>query len=158
VAAYKKKIVAFSVAVALACSALVVCAAQSTTDESGEPLFEESGRLFANDPNLLMKSVESTGFRELFFRVILSVLLVVVLGVAAIYVSKKFLPRITNLAGKEIRIIETVHLGQHKRVHLMKIGNQRLLIGSTNESITKLADVTDALSKVALSSQEIDND
>jgi flagellar protein FliO/FliZ len=72
-----------------------------------------------------------------------SVVLVVVLGAAALYMSKKVLPRITNLPGREIRILETAHLGPRKAVHLVKIGNQRLLIGSTNESISMLADVTE---------------
>jgi flagellar biosynthetic protein FliO len=87
-----------------------------------------------------------------------SVVLVVVLGAAALYMSKKVLPRITNLPGKEIRILETAHLGPRKAVHLVKIGNQRLLIGSTNESISMLADVTeqDEPDLVNLPSQQID--
>lgn len=83
------------------------------------------------------------GRGELFFKMMFSVVLVVVLGAAALYMSKKVLPRITNLPGKEIRILETAHLGPRKAVHLVKIGNQRLLIGSTNESISMLADVTE---------------
>lgn len=83
------------------------------------------------------------GRGELFFKMMFSVVLVLVLGVAAVYVSKKVLPRITNFPGKEIRILETAHLGPRKAVHLIRIGNQRLLIGSTNESITMLADVTE---------------
>jgi flagellar biosynthetic protein FliO len=87
-----------------------------------------------------------------------SVVLVVVLGAAALYMSKKVLPRITNLPGKEIRILETAHLGPRKAVHLVKIGNQRLLIGSTNESISMLADVTeqDEPDLVNLPAQQID--
>ena len=87
----------------------------------------------------------------------LSVLLVVALGAGVIYISKKFLPKITNLPGKQIRIIETVHLGPRKAVHLIEIGNQRFLIGSTSEGITKLADVTYAFSEMDLSAQETDN-
>ena len=79
----------------------------------------------------------------------LSVLLVAVLGAAAIYASRKLLPRITNLPGKKIRIVETVHLGPRKALHLVEIGDQRLLIGSTNESITKLADVTAAFAELS---------
>jgi len=79
------------------------------------------------------------------------VLLVVVLGTAAIYILKKFGARITNLPGKKVRIIETVHLGPRRAVHLLKAGNRELLIGSTTESITKLADVTDALYETDLS-------
>ena len=84
----------------------------------------------------------------------LSVLIVVALGAAAIYTSRKLLPRITNLPGKEVRIVETIHIGPRKTLHLLKIGNQCLLLGSTGENITKLADVTDALAD--LPTQEID--
>jgi len=83
------------------------------------------------------------GRGELFFKMMFSVVLVIMLGAAAFYMSKKVLPRITNLPGKEIRILETAHLGPRKAVHLVKIGSQRLLIGSTNESISMLADVTE---------------
>ena len=84
-----------------------------------------------------------------------SVLLVIVLGAAAIYISKKLLPKITRLPGKEIHIVETVHLGPRKTVHLLKIGGRKLLIGSTNENITRLADVTDY--PLDLSATETDN-
>jgi flagellar biosynthetic protein FliO len=77
------------------------------------------------------------------------VLLVISLGAAVIYLSKKLLPRL-NLPGKRIQVSETVHLGPRKAIHLIKIGKQTLLIGSTNENITKLADVTDQLSEVDL--------
>jgi flagellar biosynthetic protein FliO len=86
----------------------------------------------------------------------ISVLLVGGLGAAAIYTSRKLLPRITNLPGKKIRIIETVHLGPRKAIHLVEIGNQQILVGSTNENIRKLADVTDAF--VDLSTKTIGDD
>ncbi len=148
-AAYKKKIVAVLVAVALGGGALVLCPAQSTTARPAKPSFDNSSSLFTNDPNLSVGSAGSLNTRELFFKMMFAVLLVVVLGVAAIYISKKFLPRIANLPGKKIRVIETVHLGPRKAVHLLKIGNQRFLIGSTSESITKLADVTETLADLS---------
>ncbi|MBA7652085.1 hypothetical protein ES703_59914 [subsurface metagenome] len=141
VAAYKKKIVAFLVAVALVSPS--VCLGQ--TDG------------FANDPNYSLSSANSPGTLAMFFKMMLSVLLVVALGAAAIYISKKFLPSITNPNGKKIRVIETAHIGPRKMVHLLKIGNQQLLIGSTSENITKLADVTDALSEMDLSATKTDN-
>ena len=79
---------------------------------------------------------------ELFYRTMLAVIIVIVLGVSAIYLTKKLLPKITNTSGKEIQIVETVHLGPRKSVHLIEIGNQLFLIGSTNENICKLADLT----------------
>ncbi len=61
-----------------------------------------------------------------------------------VYVSKKLLPKISNLPGKQIRVIETHHLGPRKSIHLIAAGSRRLLIGSTSETITMLADVTDS--------------
>jgi flagellar biosynthetic protein FliO len=85
----------------------------------------------------------------------ISVLFLVAIGAGGIYVSKRFLPKITNLSGKEIRIVETVHLGPRKAVHLLDVGKRRFLIGSTNENITRLADLTNILTE--LPTQEIDN-
>jgi flagellar biosynthetic protein FliO len=158
VAAYKKKIVASLMTVALVSSISAASAygeettlqkeasTQSATAEQAKPQ-DNSSSLFRNDPNFSLSSSNSLGTREMFFKMMLSVLLVVALGAAVIYISKKYLPKITNLPGKKIQIIETTHIGPRKMVHLLKIGNQRFLIGSTNENITKLADVTDALSE-----------
>ena len=167
-ASYKKKIVLFLVAAALGGVALMVRPARSTAVGASKPLSGNSSgdskaqksvswersSLFANDPNFSVRPSDSLNSRELFFKMMLSILLVVVLGVAAIYISKKFGAKISNLPGKKIRIIETVHLGPRKTVHLIKIGNRRLLIGSTNENITRLADVTDALADLSATEVE----
>ena len=150
---YRKKIVVFLITVALGSGVLLVCSARSATDRtelenSSVPASPQVrakskvGSLFANDPNFSGRPNGSAGDQDLFFKMMVSVLFLIALVVAAIYVSKKFLPKITNLSGKEIRIVETVHLGPRKAVHLLEIGNQRLLIGSTNENITRLADLT----------------
>ncbi len=81
--------------------------------------------------------------REFFYKMLVSILVVAVLGAGVIYLSKKLLPKMSNLPGKQIRVIETNHLGQRKSLHLINIGSRRLLIGSTNEAITMLADVTE---------------
>jgi flagellar biosynthetic protein FliO len=137
---YKKRIVAFLAAVAVAGIGLAVRPVQSTAVEPNKPLSDDFYSKSENDPNQSRGSFEN---KEWFLTMMKAVLLVVVLGAAAIYISKKLLPRITNQPGKKICIIETVHLGPRKAVHLLKISNQQLLIGSTNESITKLADITD---------------
>jgi len=149
---YRKKIVVFLITVALGAVVLLVCSARSATDaeqhasnrrgtESENSKFQ-SGSLFENDPNFSTRTGDKLSTRELFFKMMVSLLFLVALGAAAIYVSKRFLPKITNLPGKEIRIAETVHLGQRKAVHLLEVGERRFLIGSTNENITRLADLT----------------
>jgi flagellar biosynthetic protein FliO len=157
VTGFKKRIVVFLTTVALGGSVLLVCSAQSAT-ESEESILDpcqpqveaesETGFLFADDPDLSDRTDYGPGG----LRVALAVLFVVALGAGAIYVSKKLLPRIANLPGKQIRVVETVYLGPRKAVHLIEIGDRRLLIGSTNENIRKLADITGELPD--LSSQE----
>jgi flagellar biogenesis protein FliO len=149
---HKKKSVLFLVTVAIVGGLLVVCLGQFTAGGAGSKNL--AGSLFASDANSPAEASETLGSKELFFKTMFMVVLVAVLGAAAIYISRKLLPRITNLPGRDIRIVETVHLGPRKTLHLLRIGHQSLLIGSTNENITKLADVTDALSD--LSEQEID--
>ena len=151
---FKKKNIVFLITVALVAGVLVICSAKSTTNgteseksqpDSSQPQADTGSTnspLFANDPDFFSGSDFNPGGAGFSIRAVLAVLFVLALFIAAIYVSKKLLPRITNLPGKEIRIVETVHLGPRKAVHLLEIGNQRFLIGSTNENITKLADLT----------------
>ncbi len=85
----------------------------------------------------------SAGMPNLLPRMILSIVLVMGLGVAALFLSKKVLPRVTRGSAKEIRVVETIYLGPRKALHLVEVGHRKLLIGSTNESITPLATLSD---------------
>jgi flagellar biogenesis protein FliO len=79
---------------------------------------------------------------------------VALLGVCAWYVSKKLGTKLGIARGKDISIIETVHLGSRKTLHLLEVGGRmKLLIGSTNENISLLADVTKAV--LSPSEQEV---
>jgi len=180
---YRKKIIVFLVAVALVSGGFVAVSVQSATEGPKS----EADSVFANDPTGQIRNSSPQG-RELFFKMMLSVLLVIVLGVAAIYASRKLLPRITNSPGKQIRILETAHLGPRKAVHLIEIGpldarcssifrplgtakdeildtrrdlsddsqesriknqgSRMLLIGSTNEGITMLAELDTRCSSI----------
>ena len=158
---FKKKIFLFLITVALGAGVLVICSAQPASNgmESGKSQPDSNqpqtatgstnSPLFANDPNFFSGSDFSPGGTWFSIRAVLAVLFVLALFIAAIYVSKKLLPKITNLPGKEIRIVETVHLGPRKAVHLLEIGNRRFLIGSTNENITKLADLAGDLTDLS---------
>ena len=98
---------------------------------------------FLTDPNLSSPAQLGLGNKELFLKMMSSIGLVVALGAATLYVSKKVLPKVTNGPGKKIRILETTHLAPRRALHLVEVGNQRLLIASTNESITTLAHLND---------------
>ena len=152
----RKRIVVLLLAVAFCSCAVSVCAAGGGSDEGRGSPFDSSGFAYGSDPNRIAGSDNDVSAGEMFFRMMLMVLLVIILGAAAIYLSRKLLPRFAQLSGKRIRVVETVHLGPRKTVHLLRIGNQQLLIGSTNENITRLADVTGALSEVDSPVSEIE--
>lgn len=68
-----------------------------------------------------------------------AIFLVVILGVGAFYFTRKLVPRLSMPRGKNISVIETVSLGPNKMLHLVEVGdNQRLLVGSTSQSINFL--------------------
>jgi flagellar biosynthetic protein FliO len=153
VAGFKKRILVFLMTVSIGAGAVIVCSARSPTagtkaanaqSDSNQPRADaetENLQLFKNDPNFFGKSDYSPFGAEFSLRAVVAVLFVLALVVGAIYFSKRLLPKITNLPGREIRIIETAHLGPRKAVHIIEIGSRRFLIGSTNENVTKLADL-----------------
>ncbi|MGD0785218.1 MAG: flagellar biosynthetic protein FliO [Sedimentisphaerales bacterium] len=153
---YKRKITAFLAAVLLCSGIAFAYLAQSGTGENTKALPGKSVSSSNSLPNLTVGSNDNLNTGGLFFKMMLMVLLVVALGAAAVYLSKKLLPKL-NLPGKRIQVSETVHLGPRKAIHLIKIGKQTLLIGSTNENITKLADVTDLSEENLPVNQKEDN-
>jgi flagellar biogenesis protein FliO len=110
-------------------------------DEQARPLTATDANSLLNDPNRVAFTGIDLDNGGLFLRMLLAVGTVAGLGVAALYLSKKVLPRMVNTAGREIRIIETTCLGPRKALHLVEVGGQRLLIASTSESITMLTSV-----------------
>jgi flagellar biosynthetic protein FliO len=153
VASGKKNIFVLFLTIAFG-GALLICSGQSSvvtadTDESvidagkNDNSGSETFSSFSGDPNFSNPVNNRLGTNELFYRAIFAVVVVIVLAVAAVYVSKKLLPKITKIPGREIHVVETIYIGQRKALHLVEAGNRRLLIGSTNENITKLADITD---------------
>ena len=110
---------------------------------------------FLGDSDLAQQPGLGLDNGKLFLKMIGSIVLVAALAVAALYVSKKVLPKVTNTTGKEIRIVETAYLGPRKALHLVTIGDQKLLIGSTNENIATLAHIGEPW--LDLPKQEIDH-
>jgi flagellar biogenesis protein FliO len=163
----KKKIIVTISMIVLCGSLLVFHSAQSDTKALGadkkitdpcQPAKSTESNLnylFTKDSDdSAMSGYENFG-GELYSKSLIAVLFVLVLGVAAIYVTRKLLPKITNLPGKEIHIVETVHLGPRKAVHLLEIGGRRFLIGSTNETINALADLNTTTMNQSVQDTEI---
>lgn len=74
------------------------------------------------------------------------------------YVTTRYIGGKQNRAmkGKNISIVETVTLGMDKRLHLIKAGNQFVLIASTAKTIEFLTNVTleDTIPEQEMNSQE----
>ncbi len=138
----KKKIVPILLSIALIGGIVVLRLNQSQNTDPNQETTNKTDSLFSNDPNFSLDTSNGYSNQDLVFKTLASIAIVITLGVAAIYVSKKLTGKLGNIQGKEIKIVETAHLGQRKMVHLIKVGNQQLLIGSTNDNITMLADVT----------------
>jgi len=115
---------------------------------------KKTDTLFQNDTGFTGNSpIKGT---EIFYKIMLSMVFILILGAAAVFMIKKYFPNIAKLQGKEIHVVETVHLGPRKSVHLIEIGKRRLLIGSTNENISKLADLTEFSSSMPLQEDGLD--
>jgi flagellar biosynthetic protein FliO len=84
-------------------------------------------------------------------KLVTSTLAIIVLGVVAVYVVKRVMPKVSSAMGKELRVIESMSLGPRKQIHIVKVGRRKLLVGSGTDSVTCLADVTDALPDGAVS-------
>ena len=101
---------------------------------------------WSNYSSKLNQAKETTQFK-LMKQFAIAIFFVIVLGFGAFYFSKKLVPRLTAMRGKNISVVETIHLGHNRTLFVLEIGTgQKLLIGSTNNAINFLADVTEALS------------
>lgn len=109
--------------------------------EPVRPQAAADARSFLDDPNSTSFTGISLDNGDLFLRMMLAVGVVAGLGVGALYLSRKVLPRMVNTTGREIRIVETTCLGPRKALHLVEVGHQRLLIASTTDRITMLTPV-----------------
>ncbi len=157
---FNKRIVLLLAVIALGGGLMVVCFGKSAADQTDpeksapEPnlLGAQSNERIGSEPGDERGSSDQFSYDPgdgMGYDLVRAILLVAVLGAAAIYVSKKLLPKITNLPGKEVRVVETVYLGPRKAVHVLEVGSRRFLVGSTNENITQLADITGDLTDMS---------
>ncbi|MHC4132041.1 MAG: FliO/MopB family protein [Planctomycetota bacterium] len=125
------------------CSFIAFCPAQTNTKDDENQSGNDSKLILTKDPNFAFKTSGGLKDKELVYKFIFSVFLVVAVGTAAVYFSKRIGGKITRLSGKKVQVVETIYLGQRKALHLLKIGRREILIGSTNENVNMIADVTE---------------
>jgi len=126
------------VALSLAALASLAAAAPNEPLHPAAPLPDS---LFARDPNFAFGTNRQFDTGGIYWRMMLAVLLVLALGAAAYYVSKKLGGKIVNLPNRQIKLVETLYLSSRKALHLIKVGDKNIIIGTTPTTITRIADL-----------------
>lgn len=86
-------------------------------------------------PSLGVASSGILNFGQVF--VFLSAFIAVV--ILAVYVTRMVAGQRFKFAGKNIRIIESVGMGQTSNISIIKVGSKYLLVGATKENISLLS-------------------
>ena len=89
------------------------------------------------------------GGATLMWTMLASVVVILVLGAAALVVTKKFLPSLRARSGRDLAVLETVHLAPRVTVHLVQAGGKQFMLGTTREHVTMLAEVGLAFPDIA---------
>lgn len=71
--------------------------------------------------------------------------LVVLCVYGVFWVMRRVSVRRVAPGGRQLQVMETVSLGANRSLHLVRVGGQTLLLGTTAQEVRNLADVTDAL-------------
>jgi flagellar biogenesis protein FliO len=138
-----KTMVVLAVVIFIVTATTTAAPNESKPNESQQGIVYKSNLAAPQDPNFSLNTGNQLSTGEMFLKLMLTMLIVVALGIAAFYMSKRLGSKIVNISGRKIKLIETFHLGSRKAIHLIEVQNHRILIGSTQTTITKLVDLTD---------------
>ena len=84
--------------------------------------------------------------------------LVALLGYGTFYFSKKIAPKLASSKGKGMSITDSLSLGQNKTLHIVEIGNKKLLVGCTANSINTLSELPGAFQEALQTYQGPENE
>jgi len=129
------------VALSLAALASLAAPAAAAPNEPLHPASPLPDTVFAREPNFAFGADRQFDTEGIYWRMMLAVLLVLALGIAAYYVSKKLGGKIVNLPNRQIKLVETLYLGSRKALHLIKVGDKSIIIGTTPTTITRISDL-----------------
>ncbi len=115
--------------------------AEGATTRPGE---EDKPLLFRDNGNGVGPRTDGP---DMLSRIVGAIIMVGLLGVIAWIAVKKFMPRMGLQGGKRLQVQETAFLGPKKCLHLVKVGEQEFLVGSTPEQVSLLSEVRPAESE-----------
>jgi flagellar biogenesis protein FliO len=82
---------------------------------------------------------------EALWRMLASMVVIIVLGLLCYVMVKRVMPRIARPGGRTVRVLETACLERGQRVHVLSVGTEKYLVASGRSGVTVLANVTQAL-------------
>jgi flagellar biogenesis protein FliO len=139
----KKRVTLLAMLALMGCGAAVCVSRAQANAPAKQATTAYWGYGDANQSTTIPPQNSTTG--EAVRTLMISIVVLIVIGTAAIYAAKKWLPKMGLAKGKNITVMESVQLAPNRAVHLIQVGSQRFLLGSSNESVRMLADVTLAL-------------
>jgi flagellar biogenesis protein FliO len=148
----KKKRITLVVILALVGCIGAVCVSKAHGDAASK--VPNTAYWALSDANAPSQTPLSSSTSEALRKLLISIVVLVVIGTAVIYASRKWLPKIRVSGSKHISVLENVQLAPNRAVHLVQVGTQRFLLGSSNESVRMLADVTLALTDLPYDKDE----
>jgi flagellar biosynthetic protein FliO len=83
------------------------------------------------DPALLMASV------------FLKLVIVVLIMIAALWLLRRIQGGGWKATARQVQVLETTHLSPRRAIHLIQIGDRKLLIGATDQSVSLLTEIDD---------------
>ncbi len=86
---------------------------------------------------------KSVNTGKLFFKMIGSLALVIVMAIGTFYLSKKTIGKMSSTQAKDIKILETAYLSKGRQLYIVKSLGKKLLIAASAEGITKLTELSD---------------
>jgi len=73
---------------------------------------------------------------------------ILLLGGAALFVARRYLPRARPAGGRGVRVTDSVYLAPRKQLHVLEVGPQRFLIASCRDSVTMISELTSSFSEL----------
>lgn len=114
--------------------------AESDTDTQAKPDTASGGDKHAEEDSQAWNWESESNVTG---KLLVSILIITVLGAAAFILSRKLLPKIANAQGRQIQLIETLHLAPGKAVHLLTIGRRKILVASSKDGVRYLTDLSE---------------
>lgn len=81
------------------------------------------------------------GLWSYLLQVLIALAVIVALAAGVLYLMRRFVPAVRS--GRRLQIVESVAVDPRRTLHIVKVGKRHLLVGSTEGSLSLLAELDD---------------